>query len=380
MNLLIHDLSAEEWAQIADSYKNWTVISDTGAIRPCIGCFNCWVSGTGACIFKDGFHQMCALIHEAEEMVVMSRYTYGGFSSFVKGVWDRSIGYVLPEFETAYGEMHHQKRFPQDRPVTFRFRGTEFSTEDKEKARAYVSAVCRNLRGTVQEVIFDEIAPVQETKTPAGASERAGIVLINCSMRGNGSNTGVFLDRLRAEIGSSAAIDSLSVRDDPEKIAAAIDKADTVVLGAPLYVDGLPASALRFMEKVQRQSDERSCKLYALVNNGLYESRQNVNMLSMIRDFCKENGIRYCGAVAIGAGEAIGALMRGKDRPLWPARNAVSGISRQAKAVTAGCELGEIYADPFLFPRWMYILIANTNWQLLKKAYQSERQGGTPKG
>ena len=198
MNLLIHDLTDTEWAQISDKYKDWNVISDTGSIRPCIGCFHCWTSGTGECIFKDGYHRMCALIHEADEMVVMSRYTYGGFSSFVKGVFDRCIGYVLPEFETAYGEMHHQRRFSEDKPVTFIFRGTGLTEEDKNKARKYVSAVCRNLRGSVNEVIFEECAG--EEAQPAVSrteNERSGVLMINCSLRKDGSNTGVFLKGCR---------------------------------------------------------------------------------------------------------------------------------------------------------------------------------------
>ena len=72
MKLLIHDLTSAEWDVVADNYKDWTIISDTGAIRPCIGCFHCWASGTGECVFKDGYHQMGALIHEAEEVVFMS--------------------------------------------------------------------------------------------------------------------------------------------------------------------------------------------------------------------------------------------------------------------------------------------------------------------
>lgn len=164
MNLLIHDLTAEEWNRIADSYSTWTVISDTGTIRPCIGCFRCWTGGSGKCVFRDGYDNMCSLIHEAEEMVVMSRYTYGGFSSFVKNVFDRSIGYVLLEFETAYGEMHHKRRFPEEKPVTFRFRGCHLTADEKEKTAAYAAAVCRNLRGRVKDVLFDECNPAEEAQ------------------------------------------------------------------------------------------------------------------------------------------------------------------------------------------------------------------------
>ena len=368
MNLIIHDLTASEWDLIADRYKDWNVISDTGNIRPCIGCFRCWTGGSGECVFKDGYHRMCALIHEADEMVVMSRYTYGGFSSFIKNVFDRCIGYVLPEFETAYGEMHHQKRFPGDKPVTFVFRGSGLSEGEKNKAREYVAAVCRNLRGSVKEVLFEECLTKEESGLKSGeAAERSGILMINCSLRKEGSNTGIFLKRLQKCMDTPADIMSLLPGVEPDGIIEAIGRAEIVVLGAPLYVDGLPSSALRLMEKVEASGAGRGCKLYAVVNNGLYESRQNVNILSMIKDFCTKNGFLYGGAAAIGAGELVGTLMRGGDHSLWPARNARQCLARLAKAINKGKKTRDIYADPFLFPRWLYIFIANTNWQRLKR-------------
>ena len=369
MNLVIHDFSAEEWSLIADRYKDWKVISDLGGIRPCIGCFCCWTSGTGECVFKDGYHDMCSLIHEADEMVVMSRYTYGGFSSFVKNVFDRSIGYVLPEFETAYGEMHHKRRFSEEKPVTFCFRSDCFTAEDKEKAVRYVNAVCRNLRGTVKDVIFEESAAAADTMENTEApAERSGILFIECSLRASRSNTRVFLKKLKKHLGLSAHMVSLASCADPEKIANAVSRAETVILGIPLYVDGIPASALRVMEIVEKTGTGKGCKIYAVVNNGLYESRQNKNLLSMIRDWCAESGCQYRGGLAIGAGEVVGTLMRGKKWPLWPVKNALSGIMHLAKLIEADRKTEDIYADPYYFPRWLYILIANTNWQRLKKA------------
>ena len=35
MNLVIHDISQEEWKLIENDYAEWTVISDNGQIRPC---------------------------------------------------------------------------------------------------------------------------------------------------------------------------------------------------------------------------------------------------------------------------------------------------------------------------------------------------------
>ena len=87
MNLVIHDLSEKEWNKIKADYEGWKVVSDNGNIGPCIGCFCCWRKTPGECVIKDGYENMGALIHHADEVVVISRYTYGGFSSFVKNAF-----------------------------------------------------------------------------------------------------------------------------------------------------------------------------------------------------------------------------------------------------------------------------------------------------
>ncbi len=371
--LLIHDLTPDEWEKTKDKYRDWTVVSETGPIRPCIGCFRCWTGGNGQCVFKDGYDSMCTLIHEAEEVCVMSRYVYGGFSAFVKNVFDRSIGYVLPELETAYGEMHHKKRFPGDKLVTFVFRGSGLSEEDRERARAYAAAVIRNLRGSVKEVLFTECAPIETPVAARAFGARSGILLINGSVRKERSNTAVFLNRLLERLGPDAKAVSLSLNTDLNAVADIVKTAKTVVLGLPLYVDGIPASAIRLMEVLKKENAGEGCRLYAVVNNGLYESRQNVNLLSMVRDYCRDAGFLYCGAAAIGAGEAVGTIMRSKMKSLWPARNAERSLARLSKAVSSGLEAGETYADPFLFPRFLYILIANANWKRLKKRDRRER-------
>ena len=104
MKLLIHDYPPEEFAPLAERYAGWDVISDDGTIRPCVGCFGCWVKTPGQCVIHDGYETNARRLHEAEEVVVCTKWTYGGFSPFVKNVFDRSIGVVLPFFELVDGE------------------------------------------------------------------------------------------------------------------------------------------------------------------------------------------------------------------------------------------------------------------------------------
>ena len=368
MKLLIHDYTPSEWERIAGEYKDCVVISGNGAIRPCIGCFCCWTEGEGECVFKDGYHTMCALIHEAEEMIIMTKYTYGGFSSLVKSVIDRCIGFVLPEFEVAYDEMHHQKRFLDDKLITVYFRGPALSETQKENARSYVFALSRNFRGMVKNVFFEECGASDE---PADLTDkeakRSGILMVECSPRGERSNTGVFLNELQKDLGCEVKRVRLTVNADLAEITEDLRRAKTVIFGIPLYVDGIPAAALRLFEKVKEKNAGKGCRFYAVVNNGLYESRQNRNLLNMLKEFCAENGLLYSGAAAIGAGEAMGVLMRKGKNALWPAHNAKASLAELAKSILQEKTADDIYADPFLFPRSVYIRIANANWQKLKK-------------
>ena len=82
MKLVIHDLDKDLWDRLKDGFKDCTAVSDNGTIRPCTGCFSCWNRTPGVCSVKDGYENMGQLIHQAEEVIVISRYTYGGFSSF----------------------------------------------------------------------------------------------------------------------------------------------------------------------------------------------------------------------------------------------------------------------------------------------------------
>ena len=202
MNLLIHDLDEKEWGQISQDYQGWEVIAPSKEIKPCAGCFGCWLKTPGECVIKDGYNRMGYLIHKADELVVMTGYTYGGFSSFVKNVFDRSIGWVLPYFRIVDNEMHHKMRYPESKKITVIFRGHDLTKEDQADAKRYVEAVCRNFNGVIKDIRFEELEDNQETvvtqelqevketpSDPEPTSDRAPgkTILLNGSLRGDNS-------------------------------------------------------------------------------------------------------------------------------------------------------------------------------------------------
>ena len=249
MNLVIHDLKSADWQKIEHEYEGWTVLSDNGLIRPCVGCFHCWNKTPGICVMKDGFENMGQLIHQAGEVVVISRYAYGGFSGFVKNVIDRCLGYVLPQFEIIGGETHHQKRYEETKAFTFIFYGPALTKQEQDSARRYVRALCSNFRGYVKAVIFREdgqehLPPVTRSACPSGRT-----VLLIGSMRGLNGNSGRLARKLAESLTNQHEIITIQrYIHDFDRLVRSLEDAETLVLCMPLYVDGLPSQMIRLME------------------------------------------------------------------------------------------------------------------------------------
>ena len=368
MNLVIHDLKAEEWETIRRDYEGWNVISDQETIQPCIGCFSCWNKTPGQCVIKDGYEHMGTLLHEAEEVHVISQYTYGGFSGFVKNVFDRSLGFVLPQFEVVRGETHHKKRYEEDKSFTFIFYGQDLIEEEKASARRYVKAVCANIRGYVKAVHFRESGRTSISILRSQPMSSGKILLLNASMRSENGNSAKLAGKLRTCLSGDTEIIALKqYLKKPSELLCRLEEASAVILCMPLYVDGLPSQLIRFMETAEREYRGGSKRIYILANMGLYESSQLVNLFGAVRQWCSKMHFSYCGGLGVSAGELIGVLMQHIPFAVGPTKMIARGMNTLADAVNKGDSAGDLYAEPYRFPRSLYIFIANTNWNLTAK-------------
>ena len=369
MNLVIHDLNPAEWKLVEHDYEGWTVISDNGLIRPCVGCFHCWNKTPGVCVMKDGFENMGQLIHRTDEVVVISRYTYGGFSGFVKNVIDRCLGYVLPQFEIVGCETHHRKRYEETKPFTFIFRAPPLTKEEKACAGRYVRALCANFRGYVKAILFREepreLLPA--TVRPACTSGRT--VLLVGSMRGLKGNSGKLARKLAESLTKEPEIVTIqSYIKDLSSLVSLLEDVETLVLCMPLYVDGVPSQMIRLMELFEQAYKGGSKKIYLLANMGLYESCQLQSLFGAVKQWCVKMSFSYCGGLGISAGELLGELMVHVPFHIGATKKAADGMKRLAKAVNSGSMLADIFAEPYAFPRALYIAIANLSWNRTARA------------
>ncbi len=109
MKVIIHDLG-NGFDEAAKGKADYVVSAD-GKYAPCQGCFGCWSKHPAECQMKDSLHQICRVIGQADEVVIVTKNLYGGYSAKVKNVLDRSIGTSTP-FSTYRGkQMHHTLRY-----------------------------------------------------------------------------------------------------------------------------------------------------------------------------------------------------------------------------------------------------------------------------
>ena len=81
-------------------------------IKPCIGCFSCWVKIPGLCaITSDCANTVASEEIQSDIILLLSKISYGGHSYDIKSFLDRSIPNISPFFEVVHGEFRHKMRY-----------------------------------------------------------------------------------------------------------------------------------------------------------------------------------------------------------------------------------------------------------------------------
>ncbi len=109
MKVILHDLD-RSYDGLMEAKCDRMIPAD-GKYAPCRGCFECWTKHPAECAMKDKLYKVCRVIGQADELVIVTKNLYGGYSAAVKNVLDRSIGSSTP-FSTYRGrQMHHTLRY-----------------------------------------------------------------------------------------------------------------------------------------------------------------------------------------------------------------------------------------------------------------------------
>lgn len=155
MGIVIHDLDNKQFQTLfPEINKDMYIISDSGSIRNCIGCFGCWIKTPGQCVIKDSYDNMGELLSQADTVIIISKCCYGGYSPFVKNVLERSISYQLPFFKTKNKETHHKPRYKNNLKFRVYFYGEHISPQEMDTAKSLIKANAVNFHVSDYEISF----------------------------------------------------------------------------------------------------------------------------------------------------------------------------------------------------------------------------------
>ena len=75
MKILIHDRDEAFDQSAKKTYDR--VIYANGKYAPCQGCFHCWTKTPAVCEMKDVLHEICRVIGQADDLVIVTENWYG---------------------------------------------------------------------------------------------------------------------------------------------------------------------------------------------------------------------------------------------------------------------------------------------------------------
>jgi multimeric flavodoxin WrbA len=79
-------------------------------IKPCLGCFNCWIKTPGECAIKDDQAGLLERVRSTDLMVLATPLYVDGMSGQTKVFVDRLVPLALPEFILVDGHCRHPSR------------------------------------------------------------------------------------------------------------------------------------------------------------------------------------------------------------------------------------------------------------------------------
>lgn len=199
---------------------------------------------------------------------------------------------------------------------------------------------------------------------------------------------GALLARLK---NGGAAVEEITVAtalrssEERHRLYKAVDEADVVVVSFPLYVDQLPAPLIQTLGLIadRRKGAQGATpwpgplvqRLVAIVQCGFPETHQNRPAVGIMRQFARETGFQWAGALALGMGGAVGG--RPLEKAAGMLRCVVQAIDMTAASLLSGGGVPEeataLMAKP-LMPRWFYHQAANWGFRSQLKRHGARKR------
>lgn len=377
----------------------------------CQGEFDCWVKTPGVCRAHDAEEDIVRAIHDAEQVVLLDRATFGGHSYTLKRAQDRLICLLSPFFEKRASLTHHDARY--ERAANLFALGwmpvADAATAETWRALADANAL-NMLAPRVGAALVDDSSsarwpdairallastdvpgaaitgrpPLHDALLQAAAGtaaaasaeppRTAALVVGSAKAKGTSASENMaraLADRLgRGGVSTAIHFATEFLRDDKARAtASAVATADLFVLVTPLYVDAFPALATHVLEHVARVRTAASApaRFAVLVNCGFPEAEQNRTALRIARHFADCAGYTWAGGLPLGGGGAVNPSVP-LDLQRGPAQHVRRALDLAAPCLVRGEAIAPeaiVHMATAPMPDALYRLVGDLGWRYM---------------
>jgi multimeric flavodoxin WrbA len=160
--------------------KGETIILHEKDIKPCIGCFKCWIQTPGICIIDDYGREVAQKVIQSDYLIYLTPVHFGGYSAELKKALDRSICLISPFFRVYKDEIHHETRYDKY-PNLLVIGVSEKANQEQEKI--FTDLVERN--------VLNNFAPKHSARIVYHSDEKSTIIeKIEAGLNNVGDNNG----------------------------------------------------------------------------------------------------------------------------------------------------------------------------------------------
>lgn len=136
------------------------------------------------------------------------------------------------------------------------------------------------------------------------------IAMINGSPKLGKSNSVTMLKLLETKLNIGNEIMHYSMNKQPltDEQYRALCRMDVLVFAFPLYIDAIPSHLFRMLvtlERYLKTERKQEIYVYAIINNGFYEGKQNHIALDILKNWCERSGLHFGQGIGQGAGEMM---------------------------------------------------------------------------
>ena len=312
-------------------------------IHTCTGCFGCWVKTPGVCVIADDSQAINRAVIQSDFVLWASPLVMGFPSAHLKTKLDRSIPLVHPYFEVVNDEAHHLPRYEKYPVFGLLLQpGEQDDAESVDIVSQIFARTALNIKSWLAfaettDLDVKEVAkkignagqlkvvsqhPVKSDIPLAKVNPIKRLLVINGSPRGVKGNSPAMLQKVMDGYlsvgGTSSEMLHLAKASDRLKLQDAYKQADTVILGFPLYTDGMPGLVKEYIESLAQFDDRpQNPPMAFLVQSGFPEAAHSRYVERYLRALAGRLRSPYLGTLVRGGCEGVHLMPESMNKKMF---------------------------------------------------------------